>query len=68
MIDPEGFGVAVLDGNTVVKVEEKPKVPKSNLAIVGIYMYDEQLFDIIKGLQPSGRGELEITDVNPIVA
>jgi glucose-1-phosphate thymidylyltransferase len=62
--DPERFGVAVLDGNAVVAVEEKPKVPKSNFAVVGIYMYDAHVFDIIKGLKPSARGELEITDVN----
>jgi glucose-1-phosphate thymidylyltransferase len=62
--DPQRFGVAELDGKTVVGIEEKPKAPKTNLAVIGIYMYDNQVFDIIKTLKPSGRGELEITDVN----
>ena len=50
--------------NKVIGVEEKPKQPKSNLAVTGMYLYDNNAFDIIRGLQPSGRGELEITDVN----
>jgi len=62
--DPERFGVASLEGNKVVKIVEKPKEPESNYAVVGIYMYDNTVFDIIKTLEPSGRGELEITDVN----
>ena len=62
--DPERFGVATLKGNKITGIEEKPKSPKSNLAVTGIYMYDESVFDIIKTLKPSGRGELEITDVN----
>ena len=62
--DPERFGVAFLQGDKVIEIEEKPKQPKSNLAVVGIYMYDSQVFDIIRTLKPSGRGELEITDVN----
>lgn len=62
--DPERFGVAVLKGNQVVSIEEKPKKPKSNYAVTGIYMYDEQVFDVISELKPSRRGELEITDVN----
>lgn len=62
--DPQRFGVAVLEGNKVVKIEEKPKEPKSNYAITGLYMYDKEVFDIIKTLKPSERGELEITDVN----
>ena len=62
--DPGRFGVATLKGNKISGIEEKPKDPKSNLAVAGIYMYDESVFDIIKTLKPSGRGELEITDVN----
>ena len=62
--DPERFGVAQLDGDKVVGIEEKPKQPKSNLAVIGIYMYDHQAFEIINTLEPSERGELEITDVN----
>ena len=62
--DPHRFGVAALNGKKVVSIEEKPKKPKSNYAVTGIYMYDNQVFDIIKTLKPSGRGELEITDVN----
>lgn len=65
--DPERFGVAVLDpekGNRIKEIEEKPKVAKSNLAVVGLYLYDHQVWDVIKDLKPSGRGELEITDVN----
>jgi glucose-1-phosphate thymidylyltransferase len=62
--DPERFGVAELDGEKVKGIVEKPKDPKSNLAVIGIYMYDARVFDIIKTLKPSDRGELEITDVN----
>ncbi|MFT4537871.1 MAG: glucose-1-phosphate thymidylyltransferase [Planctomycetota bacterium] len=62
--DPERFGVAYLDGEKVVEIIEKPTEPKSNLAVIGIYMYDDRVWDIIKTLEPSGRGELEITDVN----
>lgn len=62
--DPQRFGVAELAGKTVIGIEEKPAQPKSNLAVIGIYMYDNLVFDIIKTLKPSGRGELEITDVN----
>jgi glucose-1-phosphate thymidylyltransferase len=64
--DPERFGVAELseDGTSVAGIEEKPKKPKTKFAVTGIYMYDERVFEIVRSLQPSGRGELEITDVN----
>lgn len=62
--DPERFGVAELDGEKVLGIEEKPTAPKSNLAVIGIYMFDPYVFEIIHGLEPSARGELEITDVN----
>ncbi|RLB04507.1 MAG: spore coat protein [Deltaproteobacteria bacterium] len=62
--DPQRFGVPILDGDKIVKIEEKPKVPKSRYAVTGIYMYDNTVFEIIKTLKPSDRGELEITDVN----
>jgi glucose-1-phosphate thymidylyltransferase len=62
--DPERFGVAELQGERVLNIVEKPKQPKSNLAVIGIYMYDARVFEIIKTLKPSDRGELEITDVN----
>ena len=62
--DPERFGVAILEGKKVVRIVEKPKSPESNLAVIGVYMYDPRVFEIIKTLRPSDRGELEITDVN----
>ena len=62
--DPERFGVAELDGEKIVSIEEKPKVPKSSYAVTGIYMYDARVFDFCRNLKPSSRGELEITDVN----
>jgi glucose-1-phosphate thymidylyltransferase len=62
--DPQRFGVPILDGKHVVQIEEKPVEPRSPYAVTGIYFYDSQVFDIIKTLKPSGRGELEITDVN----
>jgi glucose-1-phosphate thymidylyltransferase len=62
--DPERFGVPELDCNRVLRIEEKPKSPRSQYAVIGIYMYDGDVYDIIRTLKPSGRGELEITDVN----
>lgn len=62
--DPERFGVAHVEDGRVVRVVEKPKNPQSRLAVTGVYMYDARVFDIIKTLEPSNRGELEITDVN----
>ncbi|OHE24229.1 MAG: spore coat protein [Syntrophobacterales bacterium RBG_19FT_COMBO_59_10] len=62
--DPQRFGVPVFDGDQIVRIEEKPPVPASSYAVIGIYMYDRQVFDFIKTLKPSERGELEITDVN----
>ena len=62
--DPQRFGVPELDGPHVVRIEEKPASPKSKYAVIGIYMYDGEVYDIIRTLKPSGRGELEITDVN----
>ena len=62
--DPERFGVAEVKGNYIMKIVEKPKHPKSDYAVTGIYMYDKKVFDIVKSLRPSKRGELEITDVN----
>lgn len=63
--DPERFGVAVFnDNNNVIEIEEKPKIPKSNYAVTGLYIYPPDVFDFVKTLRPSARGELEITDVN----
>jgi len=62
--DPQRFGVPEIDGERVVQIEEKPSEPKSDFAVIGIYFYDETVFEVIKTLVPSGRGELEITDVN----
>jgi len=62
--DPQRFGVPEIQGDRIVRIDEKPEVPASNYAVTGIYMYDGQVFDIVKGLKPSHRGELEITDVN----
>ncbi len=62
--DAERFGVAEMDGPRILSIEEKPREPKSNFAVTGIYMFDGTVFDKVKKLVPSGRGELEITDVN----
>lgn len=62
--DPERFGVPVIEDGLITRIEEKPTEPKSSYAVIGVYMYDNRVFDIIKTLKPSGRGELEITDVN----
>jgi glucose-1-phosphate thymidylyltransferase len=62
--DPQRFGVPELDGRRVLRIEEKPAVPKSEYAVIGVYMYDAEVFEIIRTLKPSARGEMEITDVN----
>ena len=62
--DPQRFGVPVFEGEKIIRVEEKPANPASNYAVIGIYMYDYRVFEFIKSLKPSQRGELEITDVN----
>ncbi|WP_145149279.1 sugar phosphate nucleotidyltransferase [Paenibacillus xylanexedens] len=62
--DPHRFGVPEIDGQRIVSIEEKPQIPKSNYAVTGIYMFDNEVFNIIRTLKPSDRGELEITDVN----
>ena len=62
--DAERFGVAEIRGESIIGIEEKPRAPKSNYAVTGVYMYDETVFDKIKTLVPSNRGEMEITDVN----
>ena len=65
MHDPERYGVAEFDANdNVISIEEKPKEPKSNYAIPGIYFYDNSVIEVAKNIKPSHRGELEITDVN----
>jgi len=62
--DPQRYGVAAIDEKQVVEIEEKPQSPKSNFAVIGYYMYDSSVFEIIRTMKPSGRGEYEITDVN----
>lgn len=61
--DPERFGVPTLDGNTIVKITEKPSNPESNYAVTGLYVFDENLFEYIENIEPSARGEYEITDI-----
>ena len=61
---PERFGVAVLNGKKITKIIEKPEIPPSQFAVTGVYFYDSEVFDIIRTLKPSGRGEYEISDVN----
>jgi glucose-1-phosphate thymidylyltransferase len=62
--NPKAYGVAEMDGPRVARIVEKPQQPKSNLAVIGIYFYDNKVFDIVRTLKPSARNELEITDVN----
>ncbi|USN53941.1 MAG: NTP transferase domain-containing protein [Candidatus Nomurabacteria bacterium] len=62
--NPQSFGIAEIQGEKLVQIVEKPSEPKSNLAVIGVYMYDSSVFEVVKTLQPSARGELEITDVN----
>jgi glucose-1-phosphate thymidylyltransferase len=62
--DPERFGVATVDGERVLEIVEKPESPRSRLAVTGCYLYDSRVFEVIRTLAPSHRGELEITDVN----
>jgi glucose-1-phosphate thymidylyltransferase len=62
--NPQSYGIAEMKGDRIVGIEEKPEKPKSNMAVIGIYMYDNKVYDIVRKLKPSGRGELEITDVN----
>ncbi|MBN2282887.1 MAG: NTP transferase domain-containing protein [Deltaproteobacteria bacterium] len=62
--DPQRFGVPAFEGDRIVRIDEKPKEPASSYAVTGIYMYDRTVFDVIRTLKPSDRGELEITDVN----
>ena len=62
--DPERFGVPVFENDKIIRIEEKPKQPKSKYAVTGVYLYDSTVFDKIKTLKPSQRGELEVTDLN----
>jgi glucose-1-phosphate thymidylyltransferase len=62
--NPQSYGVAEINNRKIISIEEKPKNPKTNFAVIGVYMYDNKVWDIITRLKPSGRGELEITDVN----
>jgi len=62
--NPRAYGVAEIKSGKVANIVEKPKKPKSDLAVIGIYMYDNEVFDVVKTLKPSARGELEVTDIN----
>jgi len=64
VLDPERFGVPVFQGSRIVRIEEKPKFPASSYAVIGVYFYDGTVFERVRTLKPSGRGEFEITDVN----
>jgi len=64
VLDPERFGVPMFEGKRIVRIEEKPRVPGSPYAVIGVYFYDGTVFDRVRRLKPSGRGEFEITDVN----
>ena len=64
VLDPERFGVPMFEGERIVRIEEKPRVPDSPYAVIGVYFYDGTVFDRVRKLKPSGRGEFEITDVN----
>lgn len=62
--NPKSFGIAEVQGDKIVSIVEKPQEPKSNLAVIGVYMFDGTVFDVVKTLKPSARGELEVTDLN----
>jgi len=64
VVNPQSFGVAEIADGKITRIEEKPKAPRTNLAVIGLYCYDGQVWDAVKQLEPSARGELEITDVN----
>ncbi len=66
--DPQRYGVPILQGQRIISIEEKPSLPKSEYCVTGIYMYDSGVFDVIRNIEPSERGELEITDVNNVYA
>lgn len=66
--DPRRYGVPILNGDKIIFIEEKPPQPKSDYCVTGIYMYDSAVFDVIRSIKPSSRGEMEITDVNNVYA
>lgn len=66
--DPRRYGVPIIDENKIIQIEEKPADPKSSFSVTGIYMYHGSVFEVIKRIKPSARGELEITDVNNVYA